>query len=60
VVVKLLEVDRSDFEKIKSKNSKKRANSRLRTACGGCNRTIRGGGEARGYFEPRQIARGDG
>lgn len=35
VVVKLHEVDRSDFENYKSKNFKKGADPRLRTACEG-------------------------
>ncbi len=35
VVVKLPEMDISDFEKIKSKNFKKAVDPRLRTACGG-------------------------
>jgi hypothetical protein len=47
VVVELLEVDRSDFEKIKSKNYKKMVDLGLKAACGGCNRTIHGGGEVR-------------
>jgi hypothetical protein len=46
VTVKLLKVDRFDFEKIKYKNFKKRVELRLRVACGGCNLTIHGGGEA--------------
>jgi uncharacterized metal-binding protein len=35
VVVKLPKVDRFDFKKIKSKNFKKGANPRLKTACVG-------------------------
>lgn len=35
VVVKLPEVERFDFKKIRSKNFKKVADLRLRTACGG-------------------------
>jgi hypothetical protein len=34
VVVKLPEVDRSDFEKFKSKNFKKEVDLRLRMTCG--------------------------
>jgi hypothetical protein len=52
VVVELPEVDKSDFEKNKSKNFKEMVNLRLRAAHGGYKRTVRGGGISRGEVEP--------
>jgi hypothetical protein len=59
-VVKLPKIDRFDFEKIKSKNFKKRPDLRQRAACGGWKWTIRGGGEANKAVGPWFIAMGGG
>jgi hypothetical protein len=59
VVVEFLKVDRSDFEKFKSKISRKRPDPRTGMTDEGCNRTFRGGGKADGPIELRQVAKGD-